>query len=337
MVDRILVYSQRASAVWKHMSADMAHGFRKLGTDVQFVEELHNEPKEMITESISLYWRDIVRCQLEFKPEVIFQMGHLRFAYPHGMWSGNAIHVTWVQDWHHWIIGVEAAWAISNADQVRLFNASKDWIFYSFPALGEAIIKQGYCKERVRFLPPGVNEDRFYWDGNGNYIRRKFEIGFPCNVGAPMTSGDPIRLAHRLDPVRWLIEAGECVKLWGKGWDAYDWATPHWLGEVKNGPELRRAYGECQAILQSNTDTGFHQRVYEAIRCQAWVLRRKVDDCQEMTGVSEFSTKDELLDLVACRKRSGGLMFYEDFQTDLIRDHSYTSRCQDILNAVHNL
>lgn len=42
MIDKVLVLSQRNSQVWRHMSADMAHGFRRLGCDVQFCEELQD-------------------------------------------------------------------------------------------------------------------------------------------------------------------------------------------------------------------------------------------------------------------------------------------------------
>jgi len=79
------------------------------------------------------------------------------------------------------------------------------------------------------------------------------------------------RIKDRTEPIRAFLRAGFNVKLWGNGWDAMPEFKPYWHGILKNGPELRRAYSSCHAILQQNSDTLFHQRAYEAAACGAWV------------------------------------------------------------------
>lgn len=313
MIDKVLVLSQRNSQVWKHMSADVAHGFRRLGLDVQFIEELHKHtPVERL-------WQEIVACQVEDPPQLIFVMGHLRSAYPHGMWNGDAVFATWVQDWVAWTLGKDP----EQARMVEAFNSSKDLIFYSFPSLGKSIIDQGFDSDRVRFLPPGANMDRFYAkslpDG-------PFTIGYPNNVGAPMTAQDPVRLRKRLDPVEWLLEMGVPLKLWGQGWDMMENTKPHWHGLVKNGPELRRAYQSCHAILHANTDLVlYHQRVYEALACGRRVLcYGKLE--YPMGGVIGFNNKKELESAVEWAKNAG--------EPTLSAENDYVARCRSILNAV---
>lgn len=316
MIDRVLVLSQRNSQVWRHMSADVAHGFRRLGYDVEFLEE------PCTKKPVEEFWGEVQANQIENPPDLIFVMGHIRSAYPYGLWNGDAVFATWVQDWVAWTIGQDP----EQERMVDKFNTSKDVIFYSFPALGKSIVEQGFDEGRVHFLPPGANTDRFF---SSSPTDGPFTIGFPNNVGAPMTAQDPVRLRKRLDPVEWALELGVPIKLWGVGWDLMENTKPHWQGLVKNGPQLRRAYQSCHAILHANTDLVlYHQRPMEALACGRPVLcYGKLE--HTLHGAIGFNNKKEFESAVEWAK--------EPRTITLNPENDYVARCKEVLRAVSGL
>ena len=86
---RALVITTRFSTVLQFSSAETADAFRKLGWDVKLLIEpsaVHGMNRIAMRHAVA-----------EFKPDVVFQIDHLRSEYS-GLFPANLVSICWIQD-----------------------------------------------------------------------------------------------------------------------------------------------------------------------------------------------------------------------------------------------
>ena len=118
--------------------------------------------------------------------------------------------------------------------------------------------------------------------------------------------------------------------------------APHKLGDVQNGPELRRAYQSCHAILHANSDTNWHQRIFEAIACARPVLLYGLPEDEEDVSIMKidlpllyrFSNKEEMLTQIEKIKQDQGNELLRQAETSFVSRHDYLARCEEILRVL---
>lgn len=335
-VSRVMFLTSRQTSCLQFMCRDLAHGFRRLGCDVEIIIE--RTPKSSRTD-----WGDVDAITRWFKPHIVFQMDHLR-AESEEMWGKGPAYVSWIQDALPHLFQepneMEKAAGITTGAKLASAVGQQDFILTSFPGLRARMVEAGYPPERIWHLPVGANFDMFHPAPIPKDAA--FTIGFPCNVGHPATARDPVRYRRRTEPVRWLIEAGIRVKLWGDGWDENPTFAPHWLGKVANGPELREAYNSCHAVLHANSDTNLHQRVFEAAACGRPVLTYSLDNdlhpdgimSHGLPGVLRFSNKAELWIAIDTARQIVQHDSWWQMREGIRMREDYVARCSRIIEIV---
>lgn len=335
---RILFLTTRQTSVLQYMVRDLAHGFRRLGCDVEIMMERHglSEPQDEFYQGA--WSAKVDRIARWFQPHCIFQMDHLRGENPL-MWGAGPVYASWMQDAMPHLFS-QAMGYVSGKELIASVGP-KDLILTSFPGLRQKMIDAGYPEANLVHLPVAANFDMFY--PAPFPLEGPLTIGFPCNVGHTATSSMPERYHRRVDPVKWLIDAGVNVKLWGQGWDKLEWAKPFHQGPVKNGPELRDAYNSCHVILHANSDTNLHQRPFEAVACGRPVLMWALENDahpdgilkHRLPGVCRFSTKDDILHSLRQTGFARQMMEQEpEYLAKVRANEDYPSRCKRILELV---
>ncbi len=122
---RVLLLTTRFSTVLQYSTRDAADGFRQLGWDARVLIEPANHH--------ALLPGFIRRALAEFKPDVVFQLDHLR--HEHGkMFPANLPFVCWVQDHLANLTDVKAGAAITLRDFVLGANNTMYRDRYGYPA-----------------------------------------------------------------------------------------------------------------------------------------------------------------------------------------------------------
>jgi hypothetical protein len=122
---RVMLLTTRFSTVLQFSTRDTAEAFKELGWDTRIVIEL--------TPSHRLYQHAIRRDLAQFKPDLIFQIDHLRHEHK-GMFPANLPFVCWAQDHLEHIITPEAGRRTSALDFVLTDNAIGYAENYAYPA-----------------------------------------------------------------------------------------------------------------------------------------------------------------------------------------------------------
>lgn len=322
-INRILFLTSRRTSCLQFMCRDLAHGFRKLGKDVEIIQEFYpGEPQDPNRFAHLCDW---------LQPEMIFQMDHLRSESPEAFPQGP-VYASWLQDALPWLY----------QESVIKGIGKPDLILTSFPGLRADLVDKGYPEKQVHHLAVAANFDLFYPEP----IPKEFSVGFPCNVGHPATATNPERYARRTEPVRWLIEAGIPVNLWGEGWEDLDWAEPFYLGRVRNGHELREAYGSCTVILHANSDTNLHQRVFESQACGRPCLMYSLPSdthehgilAHEFRGIHAFWDRHSLIEKVKAMQAAPlNLDEAKAIRTYARVEEDYVERCRQIISLAEKV
>lgn len=326
-VKRVFILTGLGTTVLRFMARDLAHGFARNGVEAHVGIERYPGDKYTLGNA-----SNTVQA---WKPELILEIDHLRSENALA-WPSAPVHVSWVQD------AIPNLFDKAHVDAIR----PQDFILSSFPGLADRLVTEaGYPKAQIHHLPVGANCDMFR---PAPLPAGEFTVGFPCNIGAPATKGSPDRWRRRADPVKWLLAAGVKVKLWGYGWEVFDWARPHWHGVVPNGPELREAYQSCHAILHANSDTNLHQRVFEAVACERPVLLyalasdvieggivtllpTRVTGDEARAVLYPFGNADQLISAVTLAKNHG---FPPGYAREFREAHDYAVRVRELLRIV---
>ncbi len=146
---RVLVMTTRFSTVLQYSAADTAHAFRKLGWDAQFLIE-------------PTAWHGLNRIAMrqavaKFKPDLIFQIDHLRGEYGE-LFPSNLPSVCWVQDHLPNLMNAEAGASVTLRDFVLLENPQQYHQKFNYP------LRQCIYLNKATRVPPVP--ERFEQDGD---------------------------------------------------------------------------------------------------------------------------------------------------------------------------
>jgi spore maturation protein CgeB len=105
--------------------------------------------------------------------------------------------------------------------------------------------------------------------------------------------------------LRWLVEAGIPVALYGKGWDRDPEFARLSRGPLEPGAALAHAYRSHKVVLQVNQCLNTHPRVFEALGAGGFVLARRapsdtapgeLGSClEDGREIAMFSTREQLV------------------------------------------
>src|SRR3990167_2544392 len=140
---RIFFYSSIQSSVLQYMARDMAHGFRRIGWDVETFRE--RWPGEGPVGA-----RALAETALWFRPSIIFCVDGIRGQSPE-LWPLFSSHVCWAQDALPQLLDPKMAQAMQ----------PNDLVLTSFPGLAQRFLDATFKPEQVKHLPVGVNNDLF--------------------------------------------------------------------------------------------------------------------------------------------------------------------------------
>lgn len=154
------------------------------------------------------------------------------------------------------------------------------------------------------------------------------------------------RYLQRIEAVRWAIDAGYRVGLFGAGWDESEEFAPFARGWVEPGEPLRRLYRSVPCHLQINLDTNVHARVFECLASGGVVAARTHPGDREPGGLADhlevgseiltFANREELIAIVdrLLAEPAWGESIASAGRRRVLRDHTYRHRARDILERV---
>lgn len=267
MDKRLFAISSVQSSCLQYQLRDYCHGFRQLGWDVEVFRE--RWPGEN-----PIGGKAMVESILWFRPSIILGVDYARGQNPE-LFPLFSSFVCVVND------ALPRFVAPAEAPRVAQAMQPNDIICTTFPGLAQRLIDQTFPADRVKHLPLAANEDMFH---PLDIPQDEFTVAFPSNVAHPGFGDPAARYQYYTDPIRWLIEMGVKVKLYGEGWANEEFGA-YWHGKVRNGPELNLAYNDCSAVAHINVDTGLHSRVFEASACGKPVLHRALPNDNHPVGI----------------------------------------------------
>lgn len=154
------------------------------------------------------------------------------------------------------------------------------------------------------------------------------------------------RYLQRIEVVRWAIDAGLRIGLFGAGWEQSSEFAPYARGWVKPGAELRDLYRNALCHLQINLDTNVHTRVFECLASGGVVIARAHPTDRSPGGLAEhleigrevltFADREEFVAVVE-RLRAQAAWRREVARRGharVLREHTYQHRAREILRAV---
>ncbi len=150
------------------------------------------------------------------------------------------------------------------------------------------------------------------------------------------------RYVSRTEPVRWAIEAGVDVRLYGKGWDTIPDLAAHARGSVQNGRELRDLYHSASIHLHVNHYMNLHQRLFECLASGGFLLARAVASDRDPHGLGEhleigreivtFDGHDDFLAKIAhyLSHEDERRRVIEAGRARVLAEHTYTHRMRRV-------
>lgn len=115
---------------------------------------------------------------------------------------------------------------------------------------------------------------------------------------------------HRKITLKWLIDAGFKIKLWGRGWDTDPYFKPYAMGLLEHGIELAKMYSCTKIIPGTFFWFTSHARSWESTSCGTLCMSRYVPEEFDFANIRECFTENE------------DFVFYHD-RADLIHKVKY--------------
>ena len=110
--------------------------------------------------------------------------------------------------------------------------------------------------------------------------------------------------------LKWLIDYGFQVKLWGRGWDTDPDFKANAMGLLNHGEELAKMYSCAKIVPGAFIEYTAHFRSWESTSCGALGMVRYIPEELDLVNIREYFTEDE------------HFVFYRDKQ-DLIEKVAY--------------
>ncbi len=169
---KILFFVSRFTTYLQHSIRDIAEGFRQLGHKT-FIEIEDNDSGVSIRKDVCL------ENLIEFQPDLIFSIDHMRYSYP---WIPKSIpFVTWIQDLMPHLLALNDPSLVTDYDHV--FSASQHWIDNVFKTHTVFKKKTIYC------LPVIVDTNIYYPLPS---YEKKYDITFITHLQGPELTFLPI-------------------------------------------------------------------------------------------------------------------------------------------------
>lgn len=316
---RILIPTSTHTTVLQYSSNDLAAGFVELGCRARVLIE--KDPTGV------LRFDTILGAILEFKPDLVVLLDHLRSdSLANLAFSGLPV-ACWVQDPMPYLFTREAAAKLGPLDFT--YSITEEW--------GEMLRGLGYG--HLKWLPFAVNSQLYrpvadIKPSNEAAILTRLSPA-PCSDARPVIRQLDHELSQALDLeaaaarfeedradefrrmpeyasrqllqdmgcctrfhqrtrlAEQLLDAGIPLAIWGRGWDALPRFAPYWKGEVEPGPDLCRLYQSYKVIFHQ----GFflHPRPLEAMSSGGFVI---VDGCNARVSERQLATFKNHADVV---------------------------------------
>jgi hypothetical protein len=100
-------------------------------------------------------------------------------------------------------------------------------------------------------------------------------------------------IIQRRTTLKWVIDAGFQLKLWGLGWDKDLIFKEYNKGILKHGPDLAKMFSATKIILASCSHQTGHARVFEALACGALPMLRYVPDEHDYVNLRDQFKENE--------------------------------------------
>lgn len=162
-------------------------------------------------------------------------------------------------------------------------------LFIDYPLASHKNYFKCYEKDGIRnvFLSCGVDNKRY----RNLRLEKKYDVSF---IGIPKRD--------RVDFIKYLIETGIYVKIYGSGWENYHELKDFYGGHLSNEDSVK-VINESKINLSFTKNyegiTGFKARVFEICCCKSFLLSEYfegyLDFLKENKEIVMFKTKEELL------------------------------------------
>jgi len=101
---------------------------------------------------------------------------------------------------------------------------------------------------------------------------------------------------HRRTTLKWVVDAGLELKLWGRDWDKDNLLKNYGKGVLAHGEELAKMYSATKIVLATFSHYTGHFRVFEALACGALPMLRYVpEDCDLANFRDKFKENEHFV------------------------------------------
>lgn len=98
---------------------------------------------------------------------------------------------------------------------------------------------------------------------------------------------------YRKITIKWLIDSGFQVKLWGSGWDADPDFKENAMGALAHGEELAKMYSCTKIVLGAFFEYTAHIRSWESTACEALCMVRYIPSEFDLVDIREYFTENK--------------------------------------------
>lgn len=151
---------------------------------------------------------------------------------------------------------------------------------------------------------------------------------------------------YRKVVIKWLIDAGFQVKLWGQGWDTDPYFKDHTGGVLTHGEELAKMYSCSKIVPGAVFEYTAHFRSWESMSCGALCIARYIPPefdfcdiraiCTENEQFVFFYDKQDLIDKIkyylANEKERQRIV--ENGRQIVLRERTYSTAARKCLNLI---
>ncbi len=117
---------------------------------------------------------------------------------------------------------------------------------------------------------------------------------------------------HRTRVLKWIIDSGFDLALFGKWWDNHPLFNRYARGELNHGEELAQVYNTSKVNIHVHPYTTTHQRVFESIGSGGFMLIKHISPHKALSPLEEYLQEGE------------GYVFFTD-QKDMEKKRTWVS------------
>ena len=145
-----------------------------------------------------------------------------------------------------------------------------------------------------------VNEELIYSADQCEIVINEFAALLDIKIELPMIKEMAKKFyipvcynLHRKHTLKWLIDYGFQVKLWGSGWDTDPDLKNNWMGTLAHGEELAKMYSCTKIVPGAFSEYTSHFRSWESTSCGALYMARYIPPEFDILDIRESFTENE--------------------------------------------